>query len=320
MSVASFLIISALSTFGFVSAVNGQAVKLSWDANPQPDIAGYRVYCGTTSRVYTQCLEVGNSTSLIVSGLQAGKHYYFAATDYDVAGMESDESNEVSYLVPLAGGTPTPTPKLSPSPTPTPKLSPSPTPTPKPSPTLTPAPSATASPASSILISAVSRKVHGSAGVFDITLLPLTATSSVECRSGGVSGIYQIVATFSGTVSVNTASVTSGSGSVKTISASGRRLIATLGNVPNGQTTIVTFSGVRILPNPTSYTLAIPLSVVIGDTTGDRRVTSLDVSQTTAGSGTVVTSANFRTDVNADGTINTTDVGLVQSNLGLVLH
>src|SRR5690349_11114324 len=152
MSVASFLIISALSTFGFVSAVNGQAVKLSWDANPQPDIAGYRVYCGTTSHVYTQCLEAGSSTSLIVSGLQAGKHYYFAATDYDVAGMESDESNEVSYLVPLGGGTPTPTPKPSPSPTPTPKPSPSPTPTPKPSPSPTPT--------SSVLISAVSRKVH----------------------------------------------------------------------------------------------------------------------------------------------------------------
>src|SRR2546423_10948183 len=37
------------------------------------------------------------------------------------------------------------------------------------------------------LISAVSRKVHGTAGTFDLNL-PLSGTRGVECRSGGANG------------------------------------------------------------------------------------------------------------------------------------
>ena len=42
------------------------------------------------------------------------------------------------------------------------------------------------------LLTLLSRKVHGSAGIFDITL-PQTGTRGVECRSGGANGDYTII-------------------------------------------------------------------------------------------------------------------------------
>ena len=38
-------------------------------------------------------------------------------------------------------------------------------------------------------VSAVSRKVHGSVGTYDV-LLPLTGTSGIECRTGGADGSH----------------------------------------------------------------------------------------------------------------------------------
>ena len=73
-----------------------------------PDLAGYRLYSGTTSGVYTQTSELGNATQTLVSNLTIGKTYYFAVTAYTTALIESAPSNEVSY--PQVSATPTPTP------------------------------------------------------------------------------------------------------------------------------------------------------------------------------------------------------------------
>ncbi len=81
-------------------------VKLAWDANTEPDLAGYKVYYGQSSRTYGVPTDVGNATSTTVSGLAPGT-YYFAVTAYDAAGLESGYSNEVSTTIPLqATGTP----------------------------------------------------------------------------------------------------------------------------------------------------------------------------------------------------------------------
>ena len=68
----------------------------------------------------------------------------------------------------------------------------------------------------------VSRKIHGSAGTFDINL-PLTGNPGIECRSGGTSGTYTMVFTFANPLtSVSSASVSSGTGSVNSSSISNR--------------------------------------------------------------------------------------------------
>ena len=165
----------------------------------------------------------------------------------------------------------------------------------------------------------MSRKTHGSVGTFDIPSR-LTGSSGVECRSGGSSSNYQIVATFTDTVSFNSVTVTSGSGTVAGLSASGNQIIVNLTHVANDQTIVVTLSGVKVTLEPNTYIFAIPMGVLVDDKNGDRIVDSLDVSQTNARIGNAVIQSTFRNDVNFDDVIANNDVALIQRSLGKVLH
>jgi fibronectin type 3 domain-containing protein len=78
------------------SAGHAAQVSLAWDPNTEPDVAGYRVYYGLGSRNYDHVMDVGNSTSCVVTALEQGRTYYFAATAVNTANIESDYSNEVS--------------------------------------------------------------------------------------------------------------------------------------------------------------------------------------------------------------------------------
>ncbi|MCC7202290.1 MAG: fibronectin type III domain-containing protein [Nitrospirae bacterium] len=81
---------------------------LSWDRNTQPDLAGYKIYYGTTSGDYTASKDVGltNTPSYPkypvadISSLSKGEKYYFVVTAYDTVGNESDYSNEVYTIIP----------------------------------------------------------------------------------------------------------------------------------------------------------------------------------------------------------------------------
>jgi hypothetical protein len=63
----------------------------------------------------------------------------------------------------------------------------------------------------------------------------------------------------------------------------------------------------------------ISMGVLIGDTSGNGIVNSSDVGQTKGQSGQPVTNSNFREDVNASGTISSTDVAIVKSDVGHAL-
>ena len=63
-------------------------------------MVGYRVYYGVASRTYTNMVDVGAATNVTISGLVEGKTYYFAATAYNILGLESDYSDEVVYTIP----------------------------------------------------------------------------------------------------------------------------------------------------------------------------------------------------------------------------
>ena len=86
---------SSNSSNGGIPSGNMSA-NLTWDANQEPDLAGYKVYYGTTSRNYTTPIDVGNSISSTVPNLAAGVQYFFSITAYDTSGYESIFSNEVS--------------------------------------------------------------------------------------------------------------------------------------------------------------------------------------------------------------------------------
>ena len=77
------------------------SVTLAWNASTDPSVAGYNVYYGGASGVYTNKIPAGNTTNATISGLIQGTTYYFAATTYTSSGMESPFSSEVSYLLPV---------------------------------------------------------------------------------------------------------------------------------------------------------------------------------------------------------------------------
>ena len=96
------LIITILVTFifSFLPGITfaGSAV-LSWQANSEPDIAGYSIYYGTLSRSYSSPIPVGKITTYTISNLDEGKKYYFAVTALDTSGNESGYSTEVSKVI-----------------------------------------------------------------------------------------------------------------------------------------------------------------------------------------------------------------------------
>jgi len=99
------LAILATSIFSlpvFTSAVYAAQISLEWDANGEPDLDGYRVYYGTSSGNYTASVDVGVNTHCVISNLEQGVTYYFAATAYDSEGNESGFSEEIVYAVPAA--------------------------------------------------------------------------------------------------------------------------------------------------------------------------------------------------------------------------
>ena len=63
----------------------------------ETNITGYKLYCGTVTRVYTDIINVGNVTTASVSNLAAGVTYRFAVTAYNALGAESDYSSEIAF-------------------------------------------------------------------------------------------------------------------------------------------------------------------------------------------------------------------------------
>jgi hypothetical protein len=74
-------------------------VTLTWTANGEPDLAGYKVYVGTASGTYNapeSPFVVGKVARYTVSSLPKDQTYFFAISAHDNAGNESALSAEVS--------------------------------------------------------------------------------------------------------------------------------------------------------------------------------------------------------------------------------
>jgi hypothetical protein len=80
------------------STTTGSAT-LSWGANTETDLAGYKVYVGTQSGVYATPIALGKVTTYQLTNLSLGTTYFFTITAYDSAGNESVHSAEVSKSI-----------------------------------------------------------------------------------------------------------------------------------------------------------------------------------------------------------------------------
>ena len=74
-------------------------VSFMWDANTEPDLAGYRLFMHAEGANYDynnpviECTSVGAS----VTGLAQGETYYFVLRAFDTEDLESGNSNELSW-------------------------------------------------------------------------------------------------------------------------------------------------------------------------------------------------------------------------------
>jgi hypothetical protein len=163
------------------------------------------------------------------------------------------------------------------------------------------------------LTGAVSRKVHGGAGSFDVDL-PLAGEPGVECRSSG--GTHTLVFTFTNNVASGNATVTAGTGTAGSPTFSANTMTVDLTGVTNAQKVTVTLSGVTDVFSQVLADTNVSMNVLIGDTNSNKTVNSSDVSQTKSRIAVAVDSTTFRSDVNVNGAINATDIGLIKLNLG----
>jgi hypothetical protein len=87
-------------------------IKLAWDPNNESDLAGYKIYYGTSPRTgmdpkscglcgFSTVVPVGNVTSYTIDSLNTGQTYYFSITAFDTSYNESAFSNQVSGSPPV---------------------------------------------------------------------------------------------------------------------------------------------------------------------------------------------------------------------------
>jgi fibronectin type 3 domain-containing protein len=82
-------------------AATTSSATLTWNANTESDLAGYKIYRATSSGAYGAPLATisAGTVSYAATGLQSGNTYFFVVTAYDSAGNESAFSNEVSKSI-----------------------------------------------------------------------------------------------------------------------------------------------------------------------------------------------------------------------------
>ena len=176
------------------------------------------------------------------------------------------------------------------------------------------------------LDSVASRKVHGTAGTFDLQLLPRNHGQTdfpvgIECRAGGANNAHTVICTFKRRLVTSfqpTASVSQGSGMVSSTAfgPNANQFTLNLTGVANAQHLVVSLDGVHDKAGAIVKNALVRMDVLLGDTSKDGIVSNKDVKQTTSQSGQAVTTSNFREDVTVDGQIDNLDINTVKSQVG----
>ena len=88
-----------------ISISQAAQVTLAWDAVIDPSVTGYKLYYGTSSRVYGAPVDVGKVTQATLTNIAEGQNIYFAVTAYSTT-QESAYSIELPCftLVPTLSG------------------------------------------------------------------------------------------------------------------------------------------------------------------------------------------------------------------------
>ena len=176
------------------------------------------------------------------------------------------------------------------------------------------------------LTGVTSRKVHGSAGTFDLaidTAQAFAASVTVEPRTIGAGHV--IVFQFDGTVTATgTVNAFDAFGPVGSVLAAitgasntpaNNEVSVTLAGVPDNKRVSITLSQVNgLLDVP-----AVSMGFLVGDVNSTRSANSSDISSVKARSGQTTLAASYLFDLNASGAINSSDISAVKARSGLTL-
>ena len=163
-------------------------------------------------------------------------------------------------------------------------------------------------------VSAVSRKLHGAAGTFDLTLpinLQFNSSAGIESRVAGSTPAgagtdHQIIMNFSTPVTFSSVAVTSGVATVNASSNNSTTVTLNLSGVSNAQKTTITLLGATDGNNTND--VAVQMGFLIGDVNASGLVDSGDVFLVRQQTSQTANASNFREDVNATGLIDSGDV------------
>jgi hypothetical protein len=74
-------------------------LSFAWDANTEPDLAGYRVFCRQEGQNYDYNNPVWETieTTCTIFSLNKNATYYFVSRAFDIYGNESENSDELCY-------------------------------------------------------------------------------------------------------------------------------------------------------------------------------------------------------------------------------
>jgi len=162
------------------------------------------------------------------------------------------------------------------------------------------------------LASVVSRRVHGAAGTFDLTLSGVATNPTTEPRQGSS---HTLVFTFNKPVTAGTAQVTEGVATAGAPTFSGSEMRVPLTGVNNQQYVTVALSNVSAADGGAGGTGSIRVGFLLGDVSQNRVVTLSDLGQVNAQVAQLVTAANYLKDVNASGTLSLADKGITNTQL-----
>lgn len=164
--------------------------------------------------------------------------------------------------------------------------------------------------------SAVSRKVHGSAGTFDLPLSAVATNPSTEPRQGPA---HTLVFNFNKAITGATVTVTEGTATAAVPTFSGSSVIVNLSGVANVQYVTVTLSNVMSADGGSGGTGQVRLGFLAGDANQNRVVSLSDVGQINASLAQAVTASTYLKDINASGTLTLADKAIATANLSKAL-
>jgi hypothetical protein len=164
-----------------------------------------------------------------------------------------------------------------------------------------------------MLQSVVSRMVHGGSGTFDLTLS--TTSRVIEPRSAG-NGNFTIVFNFDEPVNSGNATVTSGIGSVNSVTFSGNSMIVGLTGVIDQQTITLTATNISGPGTGTLPSVSLQIGFLNGDVNQDATVNVGDTVIVRNNAGSALDNTNFLSDLNVDGLVNVGDTVTVRARSG----